>query len=100
MLIVAGYMDVEPEAREAFLAGRVEGMKASQAEAGCLDYVLSPDPLDPGRVRLFERWESKDALGAHLARMAAERSEPSGPSPVKAVELLQYTIGETGPIGS
>jgi quinol monooxygenase YgiN len=103
MLIVAGYMDVEPAAREAFLAGRVEGMKASQAEAGCLDYVLSPDPLDLGRVRLFERWESKEALGAHLARMAAESSSSSassGPSPVKAVELLQYTIAETGPIGS
>jgi quinol monooxygenase YgiN len=103
MLIVAGYMDVEPAAREAFLAGMVAGMTTSQAEPGCLDYVLSPDPIDPGRVRLFERWESKEALGAHLARMTAERSEPSAssaPSPVKAVELLQYTIAETGPIGS
>jgi quinol monooxygenase YgiN len=103
MLIVAGYMDVEPAAREAFLAGMVAGMTTSRAEPGCLDYVLSPDPIDPGRVRLFERWETNEALGAHLARMAGERSESSassGPSPVKAVELLQYSIAETGPIGS
>jgi quinol monooxygenase YgiN len=100
MLIVAGYMDVDPAARDEFLAGRVPGMKASQAEPGCLDYVLTPDPIDPGRVRLFERWETKEALGAHLARMAGEQSGSSGPSPVKAVELLQYSISETGPIGS
>ena len=100
MLIVAGYMDVEPGARDDFLAGTVAGMTTSRAEPGCLDYVLSPDPIDPGRVRLFERWETKEALGVHLARMAGQRSESSGPSPVKAVELLQYEIGATGPIGS
>ena len=100
MLIVAGYMDVEPAAREDFLAGMVAGMTSSRAEPGCLDYVLSPDPIDPGRVRLFERWESKEALGAHLANMAGRQSQSSGPSPVKAVELLQYEISATGPLGS
>jgi quinol monooxygenase YgiN len=100
MLIVAGYMDVEPAARDEFLAGRVAGMTSSRAEPGCLDYVLSPDPIDPGRVRLFERWESKEALGVHLAKMAGSQSQSSGPSPVKAVELLQYEISATGPLGS
>lgn len=101
MLIVAGYMDVEPDARAQFLDGMVAAMHASRAEPGCLDYVLSPDPIDPGRVRLFERWESKDALGVHLAKVAERRgAEPSGPSPVKGVEVLQYEIGASGPIGS
>ncbi len=102
MLIVAGYMDVEPDARDGFLAGMVPAMHASRAEPGCIDYVLSPDPIDPGRVRLFERWESKDALGVHLAKVAERQasSPPSGPSPVKGVEVLQYEIGASGPIGS
>jgi quinol monooxygenase YgiN len=100
MLIVAGYMDVEPAARDEFLAGMVAGMTTSRAEPGCLDYVLSPDPIDPGRVRLFERWESKEALGVHLAKIAERQAGASGPSPVKAVEILQYEIGATGPIGS
>ena len=36
-------------------------MRTSRAEAGCLEYTFSADPLEPGRVVLFERWESQAA---------------------------------------
>lgn len=70
MVIVAGEFLVDPEEREAFLASRVEAMRRSRAEPGCLEYTFSADPLDPGRVLLFERWESQQALDAHLAALA------------------------------
>ncbi len=75
MLIVAGTMQVDPEQRQAFLAGRQEAVMAVRAEPGCVDYIFSADPYDPALVRLFERWESKEALAAfHLAARRPEAS--------------------------
>jgi quinol monooxygenase YgiN len=99
MVIVAGYFEVDPTAREAFIASRTESMRSSRAEEGCLVYAFSPDPLDPARVLLFERWESKEALAAHLSRL---RSGPRPASEVKVLgaEVLQYEVGAAGPVGS
>lgn len=71
MLIVAGSIEVDPARRAAFLASRTETMRRSRAEEGCLEYTFSADPLDPGRVLLFERWEDQAALDAHLAALRA-----------------------------
>lgn len=73
MLIVAGWIDVEERDREAFLASRLEAMVATRDETGCLEYVFSPDPINPQRVRLFEQWESRADLDVHLQVM---RSRP------------------------
>jgi quinol monooxygenase YgiN len=35
--------------------------KARRAD-GCLDFAITGDLLDPGRVNLFERWESQAAV--------------------------------------
>ena len=42
-------------------------MRTSRGEDGCLEYTFAADPLEPGRVVLFERWESQAALDVHLA---------------------------------
>jgi len=100
MLIVAGTMTIDPEHRQAFLEGREESVKSVRTEPGCLDYVFSPDPYDPALVRLFERWENKEALATHLAGMATGGQPGGGPSPVRGVDILQYTISDVGPLGS
>ena len=99
MIIVAGTFEVDPAERDAFLAGRDEGMRRSRAEPGCISYVFSADPIEPGRVHLFERWESKDALGAHLAAAQVAGPQPAGVA-VRAAEILQYEISAVGPLGS
>jgi quinol monooxygenase YgiN len=99
MLIVAGHFDVDPDQRDAFIADREESMRRSRAEAGCIQYVFSADPLEPGRVLLFERWEDKAALATHLEGM---RSGPRPASDIKVhdMELQQYEIADFGPVGS
>ncbi len=99
MLIVAGYFDVDPSERDAFIEDRVEAVKASRAEKGCIVYAFSADPIEPGRVLLFERWEDKASLAAHLEGM---RSAPRAGREIKilGLEMLQYEIGEVGPLGS
>ena len=35
-------------------------------EPGCLAYVFGADPLDAGRIRVFEAWTDAESLNAHF----------------------------------
>jgi Antibiotic biosynthesis monooxygenase len=99
MVIVAGYFDVDPARREEFISERVESMARSRAEPGCITYAFSGDPIDLGRVLLFERWESKEALAVHLGVLSSA-PRPDSDIEILRMEVLQYVIAEMGPIGS
>jgi quinol monooxygenase YgiN len=62
MVIVAGHITVEAQQRESYLAGCVSVVERARGAAGCLDFAITVDPIDPGRVNVFERWESQAAL--------------------------------------
>ena len=62
MVIVAGHITVEPQQRESYLAGCVSVVERARGAAGCLDFAITADPIDPGRVNVFKRWESQAAL--------------------------------------
>ena len=67
-------------------------MRRSRAEQGCIEYVIAPDPVDPARVVLFERWESQADLDAHLSA-ARERPPAEGPSVTpKGVSISVYDV--------
>lgn len=99
MVIVAGIFEVDPEQREAFLAGRIDRMRTSRAEPGCLEYTFSADPLDPGRVLLFERWARQEDLDAHLAASPATPASPSAEVVPKATSLVVYDVTGERPLG-
>ncbi len=67
MLIVAAEVRVEEGAvekvRDAIRTMETETLK----EPGCHAYAFSVDISDATMVRIFERWESEDALRAHFA---------------------------------
>ncbi len=90
MLIVAGHFEVDPADQEAFIAGRVESMKATRTETGCLEYAMTADPLDPTRVLLFERWEDQAAFDGHMAGLA-DAPKSTGPAP-KGFDVKIYDI--------
>ena len=85
MIIVAGSLTVEPAGRDASLEGCREVVAAARGADGCLDYALSADLLEPGRINVFESWESKEAL---------ERFRGSGPSGDQLAELLAIDVSE------
>ena len=67
MLIVTGTIKVESaeemeRVRDA-LAARAE---RSRKDAGNIDYVFTLNIEDPTEIRLIEKWESVEALHAHL----------------------------------
>jgi quinol monooxygenase YgiN len=89
-VIVQGVFVVEPGERDQFIEASIEGMRASRAEAGCLEYVFAADPLDPARIALSERWESMDLLQQHLKNQA---SRPAGDRPKsRSVEIVMYEV--------
>jgi quinol monooxygenase YgiN len=99
MLIVAGEIVVEPGAVESVrdALGTVE--QATRAEAGCITYAFSQDVSDPAMLRIFERWESIDALRAHLQmpHMAAFGEAVAKVQP-KSVNVQAYEIAEEVPL--
>jgi quinol monooxygenase YgiN len=58
VIVVAGSVRVDAEARDAYLDGCREVVAAAREAPGCLDFALSADLLEPDRINVFERWES------------------------------------------
>ena len=85
MVVVAGHLMVEPQQREAYLAGCVSVVEQARRTAGCLDFAVSADLLDPGRINVFERWES---------RAAVETFRGSGPADEQGAAMLSASVAE------
>ena len=64
-VIIAGWMDYSIH-RDQVLSHLQQVGAATRAEAGCLAYAMSADAGDDGRIQVFERWASQDALEDHL----------------------------------
>ena len=66
MIIVAGTVRIDPSKREATREAMDKVIKASRAEAGCIEYSYAIDVLDPHVVHVFEVWRDKEALQLHF----------------------------------
>jgi quinol monooxygenase YgiN len=85
MVIVAGHIVVDPQQRGDYLSGCVEVVRQARRTAGCLDFALSADLLEPGRVNIFERWESQAAVEAFRG---------SGPSDDQGAAIVAASVAE------
>ena len=85
MVIVAGCITVEPEHRAVYLAGCAHVVRQAREAAGCLDFAISADLLDAGRINIFERWESQAAVDAFRG---------AGPSEEQSVAMLSASVAE------
>ena len=99
MVIVAGTLKVDPDQRDAFIAGRMDGMRVTRAEPGCLEYTFSADPTDPGRIMLMERWASQQDLAAHLAAAKARPPSSGGAVKPKGASVFVYDVTGERPLG-
>jgi quinol monooxygenase YgiN len=85
MVIVAGHITVEPQQRESYLAGCVRVVEQARAAAGCLDFAITADLIDPSRIDIFERWESQAAVEAFRG---------GGPSDDQGGAMLSASVAE------
>jgi quinol monooxygenase YgiN len=65
-ILIAGEVDFPPENREQALAGAKALIDMALAEPGCRHYAWTADPHLPGRVHVFEEWDSPEQLQVHL----------------------------------
>jgi quinol monooxygenase YgiN len=65
-------------------------VEKARPAAGCLDFVITADLIDPGRVNLFERWESQAAVETFRKR---------GPSDKSGAAMLSVSVAEYGIAG-
>ncbi|GAA5170557.1 antibiotic biosynthesis monooxygenase [Pseudonocardia eucalypti] len=71
--------------REAYLASCVEVVEQARREPGCLDFAIGADLVDPGRINIVERWDS---------RQSVETFRGDGPSGEQAASILAAAVAE------
>ena len=92
MLIIAGHLVVEPADRDAYVAECASIVEAARAAAGCLDFSITADSVDPARIRIYERWESEDQLLAF--RGAGPSSDQQ--DQILDADVKRYAISSVG----
>ncbi|MEZ5998534.1 MAG: putative quinol monooxygenase [Hyphomonas sp.] len=66
MIVIEGSVRIPEDKVEAARAVMIRMIEASRGEAGCIDYAYSFDVMEPGLIRVTERWQSREALAAHF----------------------------------
>lgn len=61
-IIVAGKLIIKSGKRDDFITGSLEAVTLARSNHACEDFSVSPDPLDPSRVNVFEKWQSTEDL--------------------------------------
>jgi quinol monooxygenase YgiN len=85
VVIVAGHVVVDPTARDDYLSGCVEVVRQARRAPGCLDFAISADVIEPGRINVYERWESQAAVEAFRG---------SGPSDEQGAAIVSAEVAE------
>ena len=76
MLLIVGTVRLPPEKLAEARPAMARMISASRAEMGCLEYAYAEDVLEPGLIRVTERWRDQVALDRHFgsAHIAVWRS--------------------------
>jgi quinol monooxygenase YgiN len=83
-----------PSSAKSYLAGCVSVVEQARGTAGCVDFAITADLIDPGRVNIFERRESQATV---------ETFRSSGPSNeqgagMHSASVAEYDIADVRPV--
>ena len=64
--------------------------------AGCLDFAITADLIDPGRLSILERWDAQAAVGIF------RRSRPSKKQGAAMLSgsVAEYDVADARPLGT
>lgn len=88
MIIVAGRIHVAADGRDAYVDGCASVVGQARAAAGCLDFALSADVVDPTRINVFERWDSRAALSV----FRGEGEPPEDLPAIESADVLEFEV--------
>lgn len=89
MIIVAGHLIVDPSNRANYLADCAAVVTQARGTPGCLDFSLSADLIDPARINIFERWQSRQALHAFRGSGTSDDQQTA----IRDAAVAEYDIG-------
>jgi len=99
MLVIAGRITLDPKNREKAIAAAIEMMAETRKEPGCKTYLFTAELEDPGAFRIFEEWESDDALHAHFQAPHMKRFQAAiGGLGITGMSVQKYEIASVGPL--
>ncbi len=88
VLIIAGSLILDPANRERFLASNADTVGQARRAPGCLDFVQAADPLEAGRINIFECWDSEE----HLLAFRGEGQPDADSPPILSATVKRYII--------
>ncbi|TDD79867.1 antibiotic biosynthesis monooxygenase [Actinomadura darangshiensis] len=88
MIIISGVLYVDADDRAGYLDGCREAVELARAAPGCLDFAVSADLVEPGRINVYERWES----GEDVERFRGAGPEPAQAARIRDAEVMRYVI--------
>jgi quinol monooxygenase YgiN len=91
LLIIAGWLKVDPDGRDRYLADCAQVVTLARQAAGCLDFALTADLLDPSRINVYERWDSDRQL--HAFRGTGPDSGQT--EQIRDAQVLKYRVSAT-----
>jgi quinol monooxygenase YgiN len=93
MIVIAGTIPVKPEHQEEARQLAIQMAKATQAEAGCVQYQFYADLADPNTFFIFEEWESDDALALHFKTEHMKTFQQQMPKILAGkINVKRYTV--------
>ena len=93
MIVIAGEVQVRPEARAEAVRASLEMIAETVKEPGCRAYRFSAALDDPNRIYIFEEWDSLEALGAHFQSAHMARFQAALPGVLAGPpKLVRYEV--------
>jgi quinol monooxygenase YgiN len=90
MVIVAGQIFVDPARRERYLAGCAGVVEQARRAPGCLDFAITADLIEPGRINVFERWETQEAVTAFRGDGPDEEQSAA----IRTASVAEYDVAD------
>ncbi len=96
MIVVNGYLTIDPAKRAEAEAAIATLVPLTEAEDGCVSYRYAADLLAPERINVAEVWESDEAMTAHMGseHFAAFMGE-IGPCIGGDVSITRYDVSSS-----
>jgi heme-degrading monooxygenase HmoA len=91
MIVVAGHLRVAAADRDRFVDRSREAVELARMTAGCHDFAVSADSVDPERVNIYERWTDRSALYA----FRGDGPDDGLSAMIVAAEVAEFEVGRS-----
>ncbi len=100
MIVLVGWIDVDPEKRSAVLASSEPLQRGTREdEPGCLAYTFAADPIHAARIGVHEVWADAPSLQAHFDHANYRGMlELLGSADIRGMDVAKHDVTRSAPV--